>query len=75
MVEQLFDAIRIMSVKYAEDVALLGKNHFIVERELQRLNGMEYAFEVVAGCSYTDYLFAKIDETLAQGKIFLSEKV
>ena len=73
MVEQLFDAIRIMSVKFADDVALFGKNHIIVERELQRLNGMEYAFEVIAGCSYTDYLFAKIDETIAQGSLLLSE--
>ena len=75
MVEQLFDAIRVMSEKFAQDVALLGKNHIVVERELQRLSGMEYAFEVIAGCSYTDYLFAKIDETIARGKSFLSEKV
>ena len=75
MVEQLFDAIGIMSAKFADDVALLGKNHSVVQRELQRLNGMQDAFEVIAGCSYTDYLLTKIDEVLAQSRLLLSEKV
>ena len=64
MIEKLFEAISEKADKFAEHTKMFGRDHWLVQKELQMLNGMEDAFKVIAGCSYTDYLLAKIDEEI-----------
>ena len=64
MIEKLFEEIRSKTLKYAEDKKLFGGEHFLVQNELRHIIGMEYAFEIIAGHSYTSHLIAKIDEEL-----------
>ena len=65
MIEKLFEAISEKADKYAEHVKMFGRDHWMVQNELQVLNGMEEAFKIVAGHSYTDHLLALIDAEIA----------
>lgn len=65
MVEKLFEAISEKADQYTAHATMFGRDHWMVQNELQVLNGMEAAFKIVAGHSYTDHLIAKIDAEIA----------
>lgn len=59
-VEKLYTFIKEETEKYALILAQLGENNPITKAICSQIYGMQQAFEVVAGVSYTDYLLAKM---------------
>lgn len=59
-VELLYQTIREETQKYLELIEMVGKDHPMTKRYCIRICGMQDAFKIVAGISYTDYLIAKI---------------
>ena len=66
MVEKLFEAISEKAELHAKHAKMFGRDHWMVQKELQVLNGMDEAFKVISGHSYTEHLTAKIDEYIAK---------
>lgn len=58
-VEKLFNAIKEETEKYVELFAIFSGDDPIMERMCSKIYGMQEAFSIVAGMSYTDYLINK----------------
>lgn len=59
-IEALYVAIQDATNKYREIVELVGKDHPMARKLCTRICGMQYAFKVVAGVSYADYILSKL---------------
>lgn len=59
-IEALYLAIKDETLKYKELIDMVGKDHPMTKRYCIRICGMQDAFKIVAGTSYTDYLIAKL---------------
>ena len=58
MIEKLFNAITEKNQQIVEAMKLFGKDYWWVENELKVIRGMQDAFQIIAGHSYTDHLLA-----------------
>jgi hypothetical protein len=59
-VELLYQTIKKETEKYTEIVELCGNDHPFAKRVCAQICGMQKAFKIVAGISYTDYLISKL---------------
>jgi hypothetical protein len=59
-VELLYQTIREETQKYMELVDMCGKDHPMAKRVCAQICGMQKAFKIITGVSYTDYLLAKL---------------
>lgn len=59
-VELLYQTIREETQKYMELVDMCGKDHPMSKRVCAQICGMQKAFKIITGVSYTDYLLAKL---------------
>lgn len=56
MVDKLFEAIAKRTHHLVEIMNLFGEDYWLVDIELREINGMQEAFKIIAGHSYTDHL-------------------
>ena len=59
-VENLFETIKSEVNKYVDMARTLGSDHPMAKRYCAQIHGMQKAFEIISGTSYTDYLIAKL---------------
>lgn len=59
-VELLYQTIKEETQKYVEFIDMCGKDHPVAKKMCAQICGMQKAFQIVAGVSYTDYLLAKL---------------
>ena len=58
--ELLYQTKREETQKYMEQVDLCGKDHPMSKRVYAQIYGMQKAFKIITGVSYTDYLISKL---------------
>ena len=56
MIEKLYEASATKSAYIVELMDAFGEDYWYVQHEILVVDGMKDAFNIVAGCSYTDYL-------------------
>lgn len=61
MVEKLFKAITEKNCHLVEMMNLFGEDYWLVKEKLLEINGMQEAFQIIAGHSYTDHLLGVMD--------------
>ena len=61
-IEALYLAIKDETLKYKELIDMVGKDHPMSKRYCIRIFGMQEAFKIVSGISYTDYLLSKLSQ-------------
>ena len=59
-VEKLFEYITEETKKYVEMIETLGSDHPMARKYCAQICGMQKAFSVIAGISYTEYLINSI---------------
>lgn len=59
-VETLFETIKKEINNYVDMVHKFGADHPMTKRYCAQILGMQKAFEIITGTSYTDYLLAKL---------------
>lgn len=61
-IEALYLAIKDETLKYKELIDMVGKDHPMSKRYCIRIFGMQEAFKIVSGISYTDYMLSKLSQ-------------
>ena len=64
MVEKLFEAITVKNAHIVEMMDVFGDDYWYVKNQMLVVDGMKDAFEIIAGCSYTDYLLSSTNAEL-----------
>ena len=59
-IELLFQTIKSETINHLKLVDVMGIDHPITQNHCEQIYGMQKAFAIVAGVSYTDYLLSKI---------------
>lgn len=59
-IELLYLTIKDDLRKYMELVELVGSDHPMSKKLCARICGMQHAFKIVTGVSYSDYLLSKL---------------
>lgn len=59
-VENLFEAIKAETEKYVNMIHKFGADHPMSKHHCAQIFGMQKAFEIITGTSYTDYLISKL---------------
>lgn len=56
MIDKLFEAITNKNHHVVEMMNLFGEDYWLVKDMLHEIRGMQDAFEIIAGHSYTDHI-------------------
>lgn len=59
MIEKLFDAITEKNHKLVELMEMFGENYWYANQLAIEIRGMQNAFEIIAGHTYTDHVIMK----------------
>ena len=59
-VEKLFEIIKEEINKYVDMVHQFGADHPMTKNYCSQIHGMQKAFEIISGTSYTNYLISKL---------------
>lgn len=62
VVEKLYEAIATKNAHIVEMMDVFGDDYWYVKNQILIVDGMKDAFEIIAGCSYTNYLLTKVNE-------------
>ena len=60
MIEKLFDAITEKNRKLVELMEVFGEDYWYVNQLTIEIRGMQNAFEIIAGHTYTDHVLMKM---------------
>ena len=60
MIEKLFEAIAIKNAKLVELMEAFGEDYWYVNQLAIEIRGMQNAFEIIAGHTYTDHVLMKM---------------
>lgn len=59
MIEKLFNAIADKNAQAVELMNLFGEDYWYVTQMMHEIRGMQDAFEIIAGHTYTDHIIMK----------------
>ena len=64
IIERLFNIISERSLKWMEYKELFGEDDDITQHIFNSICGLDEAFEIISGHSYTTHLIARIEENM-----------